>query len=113
MRGILIKAAEKKVVAVDVKPEPNRSREGLRALDGREWGRRVVVGDCVTVWVDEEGRAETGFRLKDIPTDFVGNGVLLSGDACRARVCKTSPEVVGFNVVPKTVNKAITRVFVA
>lgn len=34
MRGILIKAAEKKVVAVDVKPDPNRSREGLRALAG-------------------------------------------------------------------------------
>ena len=36
MRGILIKAAEKKVVAVDVKPDPNRRQEGLRALIGRE-----------------------------------------------------------------------------
>ena len=36
MRGILIKAAEKKVVAVDVKPDPNRSLEGLRALIGCE-----------------------------------------------------------------------------
>ena len=74
------------------------------------------MGYCVTVWVDEEGRQKlpkAGFRLKDITKDFVGNGVLLSGDASRARVCKTSPEVVGFNVVPKTVNKAITRVFVA
>lgn len=34
MRGILIKAAEKKAVAVDVKPDPNKSLDGLRALTG-------------------------------------------------------------------------------
>lgn len=59
------------------------------------------MGYCVTVWGDEEGRQKlpkAGFRLKDIPTDFVGNGVLLSGDASHARVCKASLEVVALGV---------------
>ena len=51
--------------------------------------------------MDEEGwlkLPKAGFRLKDIPTDFAGNGVLLGGDASRARVCKASPEVVAIGV---------------
>lgn len=36
MRGILIKAAERKVLAADVKPAPNKSLDGLRALIGCE-----------------------------------------------------------------------------
>ena len=68
MRGILIKAAEKKVVAVDVKPAPNRSLEGLRALIGCEWVQPVVVGNGVTIWVDEER------RLKQPTARFLPNG---------------------------------------
>ena len=55
MKAILINADERKITAVDVKPDPNRSLEGLRALIGCEWVQPVVVGDGVTVWVDEEG----------------------------------------------------------
>ena len=88
MKAVLIKAAEKKVVAVDVKPDPNRSLEGLRALIGCDMVQPVVVGDGVTIWVDEEGRLKqptAGFRLSGIATDFAGNGVLLGGDADRPR----------------------------
>lgn len=101
MRGILIKAAERKVLAVDVKPDPNRSLEGLRALIGCEWVQPVVVGDGVTIWVDEERRLnlpKPGFRLSGIPTDFVGNGILLGGDADRARPCRAAAEVVALGV---------------
>ena len=49
MKAILIDANERKVVAVDVKPDPNRSLEGLRALIGCEWVQPVVVGDGVTI----------------------------------------------------------------
>ncbi len=101
MKAVLIKATERKVVAVDVKPDPNRSLEGLRALIGCEWVQPVVVGDGVTIWVDEEGRLKlpsAGFRLTGIPIDFAGNGVLLGGDAERARACKASPEVVALGV---------------
>ena len=89
MKAVLIKAAEKKVVAVDVKPDPNRSLEGLRALIGCEWVQPVVVGDGVTIWVDEEGRLKqptAGFLLSGIPCVFAGNGVLLGGDASRGLV---------------------------
>ena len=60
-------------------------------------GEPVVIGENLTLWLDEEGRLKLpkpGFSLKDIHTDFAGNGVLLGGDASRARVCKASPEVV-------------------
>ena len=50
MRGILIKANEKKVeVAVDMKPDPNRSLDGLCALIGCDMVQLVVIGDGVTV----------------------------------------------------------------
>ncbi len=101
MKAILIKAAEKKVVAVDVKPDPNRSLDGLRALIGCEWVQPVVVGENLTLWLDEEGRLKLpkpGFRLSGIAIDFVGNGVLLGGDADRVRMCKASPEVVALGV---------------
>lgn len=84
MKASLIDANERRVVAADVKPDPNRSLVGLCALNGCEWVQPVVVGDGVTIWGDEEGRLKlpkAGFSLKDIPTDFVGNGVLLGGDA--------------------------------
>ena len=101
MRGILIKAAEKKVVAVDVKPDPNRSLEGLRALIGCDWVEPVIVGENLTLWLDEEGRLklpQPGFAVKGIPVTFAGNGVLLGGDASRTRVCKASPQVVALGV---------------
>ena len=97
MKGILINANERKVVAVDVKPDPNKDLDGLRALIGCEWVEPVVVGGGLTLWLDEEGRLKSpkaGFRLKGIPADFVGNGVLLGGDADRAKACKASPEAV-------------------
>ena len=45
MKAILINANEQKVVAADVKPDPNKSLDGLRALIGCEWVQPVVVGD--------------------------------------------------------------------
>ena len=101
MKAVLIKAAEKKVVAVDVKPDPNRSLEGLRALIGCEWVQPVVVGDGVTLWLDEEGRLklpQAGFALKGIPVTFAGNGVLLGGDANRVKACRAAAEVVALGV---------------
>ena len=101
MKAILINANERKVVAADVKPDPNKSLEGLRALIGCEWVQPVVVGENLTIWVDEEGRLKqnpAGFRIVGVPCVFAGNGVLLGGDASRARVCKASPEVVALGV---------------
>ena len=101
MKAILINANERKVVAADVKPDPNKSLDGLRALIGCEWVQPVVVGENLTIWVDEEGRLKLpkpGFLLKGFGTDFAGNGVLLGGDADRARACKVSPEVVALGV---------------
>ena len=101
MKAILINANERKVVAADVKPDPNRSLDGLRALIGCEWVQPVIVGENLTVWVDEEGRLKrptAGFLLSGVPCVFAGNGVLLGGDASRAKVCKASPEVVALGV---------------
>ena len=101
MKAILINANECKVVAADVMPDPNKSLDGLRALIGCEWVQPVAVGENLTVWVDEEGRLKLpkpGFLLKGFGTDFAGNGVLLGGDADRARACKVSPEVVALGV---------------
>ena len=101
MKAILINANERKVVAVDVKPDPNRSLEGLRALIGCDWVQPVVVGDGVTIWVDEEGRLKqptAGFLLNGVPCVFAGNGVLLGGDADRVKPCRAAAEVVALGV---------------
>ena len=74
MKAILINAMERKVVAADVKPDPNKSLDGLRTL---------IVGENLTLWLDEEGRLKLprpGFRLSGIATDFVGNGGLRGGE---------------------------------
>ena len=101
MKAVLIKAAEKKVVAVDVKPDPNRSLEGLRALIGCEWVQPVVVGDGVTIWVEEEGRLKqptAGFLLSGVPCVFAGNGVLLGGDAKQVKPCHVPADIVAMGV---------------
>ena len=101
MKGILINANERKVVAVDVKPDPNKDLDGLRALIRCDWVQPVIVGENLTLWLDEEGRLnlpKPGFRLSGIPTDFVGNGILLGGDADRARPCRAAAEVVALGV---------------
>ena len=101
MKAMLINANERKVVAVDVRPDPNRSLDGLRALIGCAWVQPVIVGENLTLWLDEEGRLKLpkpGFRLQDIPTDFVGNGILLGGDADRARPCRVPAEIVAMGV---------------
>ena len=97
MKGILINADERKVVAVDVKPNPNKDLAGLRELIGCELLEPVFVCDGLTLWLDEEGRLKlpkAGFRLSGIPTDFVGNGILLGGDAERVWACHVTVEVV-------------------
>ena len=101
MKAILINATERKVVAADVKPAPNKSLDGFRALIGCEWVQPVVVSESLTLWLDEEGRLKLprpGFALCGIATDFVGNGVLLGGDASRARMCYFPAEIVKLGV---------------
>ena len=98
MKAILINANERKVVAADVKPDPNKSLEGIRALIGCEWVQPAVIGENLTVWVDEEGRLSSmRLPLNGIQASC-GNGILLGGDASRARVCKASPEVIALGV---------------
>ena len=101
MKAILINATERKVVAADVKPAPNKSLDGFRALIGCEWVQPVVVSESLTLWLDEEGRLKLprpGFALCGIATDFVGNGVLLGGDADRVRPCRVLAEIVAMGV---------------
>ena len=101
MKAILINAKERKVVAADVKPDPNKDLDGLRALIGCDWVEPVIVGENLTLWLDEEGRLKLpkpGFRLQGIPTDFAGNGVLLGGDADRMRPCRVPADVVTLGV---------------
>ena len=101
MKAILINATERKVVAAAVKPDPNKSLDGLRALIGCEWVQPVIVGENLTLWLDEEGRLKLprpGFALSGIDTDFVGNSVLLGGDADRARPCRVPAEIVAMGV---------------
>lgn len=100
MKALLINADERKITAADA-GDPNKSLERLRELIGCEWVQPVVIGENLTLWLDEEGRLKLpkpGFILKGFGTDFAGNGVLLGGDASRARVCKASPEVVALGV---------------
>ena len=101
MKAILINATERKVVAADVKPAPNRSLEGLRPLIGCEWVQPVVVGNGVTIWVDEERRLKqptAGFLLSGVPCVFAGNGVLLGGDADQVKPCHVSESIVAMGV---------------
>ena len=101
MKAILINANERRVVAADVKPDPNKSLDGLRALIGCEWVQPVVIGENLTLWLDEEGRLKlpkAGFILKDIPTDFVGNGVLLGGDTDQVKPCHVPVNIVAMGV---------------
>ena len=100
MKAILINSDERKVAAVDA-GDPNKSLARLRELIGCENVEPVVVGEGLTLWLDEEGRLKlprAGFRLSGIATDFAGNGVLLGGNAGRVRACKASPEVVALGV---------------
>ena len=93
MKAILINATERKVVAADVKPDPNKSLDGLHTLIGCEWVQPVIVGENLTLWLDEEGwlkLPKPGFRLSGIATDFVGNGILLGGDADRVKPCRVA-----------------------
>ena len=101
MKAIFINANEHKVIAADVKPDPNKSLDGLRTLIGCEWVQPVIVGENLTLWLDEEGRLKLprpGFALSGIATDFVGNGVLLGGDADRTRPCRVPAEIVAMGV---------------
>lgn len=100
MKAILINAEERKITAVDA-GDPNKSLDRLRELIGCEWVQPVVIGENLTLWLDEEGRLKlpkAGFRLSGVPCVFAGNGVMLGGDASRARVCKASPEVIALGV---------------
>ncbi|MGN0878613.1 MAG: hypothetical protein ACI4WT_04060 [Oligosphaeraceae bacterium] len=61
----------------------------------------VIVGENLTLWLDEEGRLKLpkpGFRLQDIPTDFAGNGILLGGDADWVRPCRVPAEIVAMGI---------------
>ena len=101
MKAILINAKERKVVEADVRPDPNKDLDGLRALIGCDWVEPVIVGEGLTLWLDEEGRLKlpkSGFRLSGIPTDFVGNGVQLGGDADRVKPCRVPAEIVMMGV---------------
>ena len=100
MKAILINADERKITAVDA-GDPNKSLERLRELIGCEWVQPVVIGENLTLWLDEEGRLKlpkAGFILKDIPTDFVGNGVLLGGDADHVKPCHVPANIVAMGV---------------
>ena len=101
MKAILIDANERKVVVADVKPDPNKSLDGLRALIGCDWVQPVIIGENLALWLDEEGRLklpQPGFRLNGIPMDFVGNSVLLGGNADRARPCRVPAAIVAMGV---------------
>ena len=100
MKAILINADERKITAVDA-GDPNKSLERLRELIGCELVQPVVVGENLTVWVDEEGwlkLPKPGFLIKGFGTDFAGNGVLLGGDANRVKACRAAEEVVALGV---------------
>ena len=101
MKAILINATERKVVAADVKPDPNKSLGGLRTLIGCEWVHPVIVSENLTLWLDEEGRLKqptAGFLLSGVPCVFAGNGVLLGGDADRVKPCRVLAEIVAMGV---------------
>ena len=100
MKAILINADERKITAVDA-GDPNKSLERLRELIGCEWVQPAIIGENLTLWLDEEGRLKLpkpGFSLKDIPTDFAGNGVLLGGDADQVKPCHVPANIVAMGV---------------
>ena len=69
---------------MDVKPDPNKSTDGLRDLIGCDWVEPVIVDENLTLWLDEERRLnlpQPGFALNGIPVAFAGNSVLLGGAA--------------------------------
>lgn len=49
MKAVLINANERKVVAGNGKPDPNKSLDGLRALIGGEWVQSIIVGENLTL----------------------------------------------------------------
>ena len=100
MKAILINADERKITAVDA-GDPNRSLARLRVLIGCEWVQPVVLGEGLTLWLDEEGRLKlpkAGFRIKGFDTDFAGNGVLLGGDADQVKPCHVPVNIVAMGV---------------
>ena len=52
MKAILINADKRKITAVDA-GDPNQSLEMLRELIGCEWVQPVVIGENLTLWLDE------------------------------------------------------------
>ena len=74
MKAILINADKRKITAVDA-GDPNQSLERLGELIGCEWVQPVVIGENLTLWLDEEGRLKLpkpGFSLKGHPHGFRG-----------------------------------------
>ncbi len=41
---------------------------------------------------------KASFLLSGVPTDFVGNGILLGGDAERVKTCRATAKVVALGV---------------
>ena len=101
MKALLINADERKITKVDA-GDPNKSLKRLRELIGCDIVQPVIIGEELTLWVDEEGRLKLpkpGFRLKDIPADFAGNGVLLGGDAEEVKPCHVPANIVAIGVM--------------
>lgn len=100
MKALLINADERKITKVDA-GDPNKSLERLRELIGCELVQPVVIGENLTLWLDEEGRMKlpkAGFLLKDFGTDFAGNGVLLGGNAGQVKPCHVPVNIVEMGV---------------
>ena len=80
----------------------DKALDGIRVLIGCKREEPVVIGDCVTHWLDKEEQLKLPklrFLLKGISMDFVGNDVLLGGDAEHARTCRAITEIVAMGVI--------------